>query len=67
MPISSNRQVLVFNQRGDEAATMAIPDLIYLQTEKQYIEKALRMSRLQGMAILIDWDTREVTMVRYNE
>lgn len=64
----SNRQVIAFNKKGDKAGTGFVPELIYLKTEKEWIDEHLRRSpQLDGLAILIDWETREIKTIKYAE
>ena len=62
---SSNRQIYVFNKRGDKVACLDLQPLYYLETEKEWIQKRLNRSDLDGMAFIIDWDKREIIWVRY--
>lgn len=62
----SNRQVIAFNKKGDKAGSEFIPELIYLQTEKEWIEQMLlKQETLDGVVLLIDWDKKELKIVRY--
>ena len=64
---SSSRQVFIFDKRGTQYARLDLPELFYLETEKDFINKMLKFSRLEGMALLIDWDKKEVSSIRFSD
>lgn len=46
--------------------TIWVPELIYLESEAQWIQHKLDLAdELDGIALAIDWDKKEVTNVRY--
>ena len=64
----SNKQVYAFNKKGDKMSVLDLPPLYYLDTENEWVRKQLfRVPELNGMAIIIDWDTREIKSVRFAE
>jgi len=65
MLTSGNRQVYLFNKRGDKYGVMDLPPLYYLETEKEWINKRIDRSPMDGMAFLVDWDKKELTSIRY--
>ena len=49
-------------------SVLDLPEMYYLDTEGEYVRKQLfRVSELDGMAFIIDWETRQLTSVRYAE
>ena len=65
---SSNRQAYAFNKKGDRMSVLDLPEMYYLDTEGEYVRKQLfRVPELDGMAFIIDWETRQLTSVRYAE
>ena len=64
----SNKQVYAFNKKGDKMSVLDLPPLYYLDTENEWVRKQLfRVPELNGMAIIIDWETREIKSVRFAE
>ena len=65
---SSKRQAYAFNKKGDRMSVLDLPEMYYLDTEGEYVRKQLfRVPELDGMAFIIDWETRQLTSVRYAE
>ena len=63
---SANKQAYAFNKRGDKMSVLDLPPLYYLDTENEWVRKQLfRVPSLDGMAIIIDWETRSITSVKY--
>ena len=62
---SSNRQVYLFSKKGDKYGVMDLPELYYLETEKEWIQKRIDKSPMDGMALLIDWEERSITSIRF--
>jgi hypothetical protein len=59
------RELIAFNKDGTKYGRLPMPDLIYLQTEQQYINKALlSCPKLDGMVILIDWNKKDIVCKR---
>lgn len=59
------KELIVFNQKGTQVSRLILPELFYMQTEDDYIKKTLNVSgKLDGIAILIDWDNRNITCKR---
>lgn len=62
------REVVVFNKRGNKVGRLEVPNLIYLQTEKDWITRHLNLAtNLDGIALLVDWEKKELTSIRYAE
>lgn len=62
------RIVYAFNKKGDKAASMELQPLYYLETEREWITKRLaRSPEMDGIAFIIDWEKKELTMVKYAE
>jgi len=62
------RQVIVFNKAGTKMSTIDLQPLYYLKTEPDWIkEKLLWAEGMDGIAIQVDWDKREIKMIRYAE
>lgn len=62
------RVVYVFNKKGDKASQMELQPLYYLETEKEWVMKRLaRSPEMDGIAFIVDWEKKELTMVRYAE
>jgi len=63
---SANKQVYAFNKKGDKMSVLDLPPLYYLDTENEWVRKQLfRVPSLDGMAIIIDWEARTITSVKY--
>ena len=63
---SANKQVYAFNKRGDKMSVLDLSALYYLDTENEWVRKQLfRVPSLDGMAIIIDWEVRTITSVKY--
>ena len=59
------REVIVFNKKGDKVARLELPQLQYLQTEKEWIQKRLdRSPEMDGVVLIIDWVTQQITIIR---
>lgn len=58
-------QVFVFNKKGDQAAKLDVPAHVYLKSEKEFIDEALIRTELDGIAIKVDWEKRELRMIRH--
>ena len=58
-----------FKELVDSISAMSVLDLsalYYLDTENEWVRKQLfRVPSLDGMAIIIDWETRTITSVKY--
>jgi len=64
----SDRQAYAFNKDGTKMSVLDIPQLIYLESEGDWVRRQLfRVPELDGMALIIDWEAREITSVRYCE
>ena len=62
------RVVYAFNKKGDKAAAIELQDLYYLETEKDWIMKrVMRSPEFDGLIFIVDWEKKELTMVRYAE
>lgn len=60
-----DRELIVFNKEGTKVGRQILPELFYLQTEDDYIQKMLNTSgKLDGIAILIDWNNKEIICKR---
>ena len=65
---TSSKQALVFNKRGEKMSIMDLPQLFYLDTENEWVRKQLfRAPALDGMCLIINWETREIKSVRFAE
>ena len=63
---TSSKQALAFNKRGDKMSIMDLPQLFYLDTENEWVRKQLfRAPALDGMCLIINWETREIKSVRF--
>ena len=63
---SANKQVYAFNKKGDKMSVLDLLPLYYLDTENEWVRKQLfRVPSLDGMAIIIDWEARTITSVKY--
>lgn len=64
----SSTQIIIFNKKGDKMGTIFLPQMLYLETEKEWIQKRIDLSpsELDGMALAIDWNERKVTSVRFS-
>lgn len=68
METFNGRQIIVFNKRGDKTAKMDLQPLYYLETEKNWIMKRLaRSPEMDGVAFIVDWDKKDIIMIRYAE
>lgn len=58
--------VVAFNKKGDKTASLMVPEMPYLQTKKQWINNAIERSpQMDGIVMLIDWETREISVIRH--
>ena len=59
------REIIAFNQSGTKYGRMSLPEVHYLISEEDYIEKALRNTgKLDGITLLINWETKDITCLR---
>ena len=65
----SSTEVYVFNKRGDKMGRITVPNMLYLETETDWIRKRLDLSpdELDGIALVVDWEKREITSTRYSK
>lgn len=65
---TSSKQVFAFNKRGDRVSVLDLPNLYYLDTENEWVRKQLfRVPALDGVVIIVNWETKEIKSVRYAE
>lgn len=60
------KEILIFNQKGTKYGKMPVPPLVYLKTEKEWIDNAVLRahSDFDGAVLLIDWERRTITPLR---
>lgn len=65
---TSNKQAIAFSKKGDKMSILDLPDLYYLDTENDWVRKQLfKVPVLDGMCLIINWETREIKSVRYSD
>ncbi len=63
---TGKQHLIAFDKSGHKVGVVPIPDLVYLGTHKDWVHNALDKSpSLDGMAIIVDWEKREIISVRY--
>lgn len=60
------KHLIIFSKVGRRIGNIPIPNLLYLDSEKEWVQKQLFLhDKLDGVAIVIDWDKNEVTVIRH--
>jgi len=63
--MDDNREVIALSKDGTKMAKIKLQPLYYLQTEHEWIfEKLLWYPAIDGVAFKVDWEKRDITMIR---
>lgn len=61
------KELIVYTKNGDNYGSIVLPESYYLISENDWIQKTLsRSPHLDGIALLVDWDKKQITCIRKN-